>query len=175
MEWETVDMEGIIKETQKAREIVCQAMDIDEDSSEEAEKPHEAALSSPSSGVTVVIDTNVFISRLAVVTSLLATAKVRVLLAWMVVKELDNLKTSTRDHTGARARAAVRLIHNLLSRPRPANLLTQNGRESRAVAASPSRSSGISSQFCSRLSLVVYPSSYSTWRTLPPLHYCAIF
>ena len=134
MEWETVDMEGIIKETQKAREIVCQAMDIEEDSTEEAEKPHDAGLPSPSSGVTVVIDTNVFISRLAVVTSLLATAKVRVLLAWMVVQELDSLKTSASDNTGVRARAAVRLINNLLL-SRPANLLTQTGRESRAVAA----------------------------------------
>ena len=133
MEWETVDMEGIIKETQKAREMVCQAMDIEEDSGE-TEKPHEASPPSPCSGVTVVIDTNVFISRLAVVTALLATEKVRVLLAWMVVQELDSLKTSGSDNTGVRARAAVRLINNLLV-SRPANLVTQTARESRAVAA----------------------------------------
>ena len=114
MEWETVDMEDIIKETQKAREIVCQAMDIEEDNSEKAEKPQQASLTSSGAGVIVVIDTNVFISSLSVVTTLLNTEKVRVLLAWMVVQELDSLKTSGSDNTGVRARAAVRLINNLL-------------------------------------------------------------
>ena len=136
MEWETVDMEGIIKETQKAREIVCQAMDIEEDSSasEEAEKPQEAAPTSPCSSVIAVIDTNVFISSLGLVTTLLESEKVVVVLPWMVVQELDSLKTSGSDQTGVRARAAVRLINNLLL-SRPANLVTQTARESRAVAA----------------------------------------
>ena len=89
MEWETVDMEDIIKETQRAREMVCQAMDVEEDKGED-----HSPLAAPSSDLVVVIDTNVFISSLRVVTQLLETEHLRVLVPWMVVQELDSLKSS---------------------------------------------------------------------------------
>ena len=129
MEWETVDMEGIIKETQRAREMVCQAMDVEEDKGED-----HSPLAAPSSDLVVVIDTNVFISSLRVVTQLLETEHLRVLVPWMVVQELDSLKSSESKDTAVRARAAVRYLHSLLVSP-PPNLLTQTAAHNRAVAA----------------------------------------
>ena len=129
MEWETADLQVIIKETLMARERVCQAMEVEEDRSED-----HSPLAAPGSGMVAVIDTNVFISSLPVVTSLLETDHVTVLVPWMVVQELDSLKVSERSDTAVRARAAVRRL-NCLLQARPGNLVTQTASQSRAVAA----------------------------------------
>ena len=56
VERKTIDMESIIKETQKAREMVYQTMDMEEDKSNDSS----AEVVTPRSGMVMVIDTMVY-------------------------------------------------------------------------------------------------------------------
>ena len=89
MEWESVDREEILKETQTMRDKLSQAMDKQENDMVE-EKQEERKVQELGGGKDlVVVDTNVLISSLSLVIHLLDEVGVNVVIPWMVVQETD--------------------------------------------------------------------------------------
>ena len=89
MEWESVDREEILKETQTMRDKLSQAMDKQENDMVE-EKQEERKVQELGGGkALVVVDTNVLISSLSLVIHLLDEVGVNVVIPWMVVQETD--------------------------------------------------------------------------------------
>ena len=133
MEWEQSDMEEVLRETLKVRDIVSQAMDCQEDEAGASEcTDHEMGVAV--TRCMAVIDTNLLVSGLGVVAGLQEAREVVVVIPWQVVQELDGLKNSDNHKTAVGARAAVRWLHNLLL-ARPANLVTETAGQSRRAAA----------------------------------------
>ena len=90
MEWESIDMEEVLHETLKVRDMVCQAMDCeiadhDPDSHEDTKNDHEEK--GVVSKSMVVVDTNVFVSNLSLINRLMEVENVMVVIPWMVVQD----------------------------------------------------------------------------------------
>jgi len=122
MEWESVDREEILKETHRVRDMISQAMDTQEGEEVEVEDEkfeNEKVEDVAENKTLVVVDTNVFISSLSLVTHLRDDVCVKVIIPWMVVQEMDSLKTSPSRDTAVRARAAVRWLHSSLQSGHP--------------------------------------------------------
>ena len=112
MEWESVDREEILRETNKARQL-CRDIQVDDFMEEEHAEGEQQQEGRETGRDLVVVDTNVFISSLDVLTQLRDDTLVRVVVPWMVVRELDSLKAGAGG-TAVRARAAVRWLNAAL-------------------------------------------------------------
>ena len=127
MEWESIDMEEVLLETQRARDTVCQTMDCDNVTN--ADDEYKVCVTE----CLIVIDTNVFISSLNVIIKLMETDGVVVVIPWMVVQELDNLKSSDKQKTSVGARAGVRWLNNVLL-SKSQKILPETAAQSRKVS-----------------------------------------
>ena len=129
MEWEPSEMVEVIKETAKVRVIVSKEVESQHDDTS-AEKCCEI----PASKCLVILDTNIFISSLNTVVKLMDNEKVIVVIPWMVVQELDNLKNSENQKTAVGARAGVRWLNSTLLSSSP-KVKTETAAQCRKVSA----------------------------------------
>ena len=135
MEWESVDREEVLKETHRVRALLSEAMETEETEAEKkVDQNEEKAMLLVGKKALVVVDTNVFISSLGLISHLREEVDVKVVIPWMVVQELDSLKTSTSSDTAVRARAAVRWLHNCLQ-AKLTTIVTQTAEHSKRAAA----------------------------------------
>jgi len=135
MEWESVDREEILKETHRVRALLSEEMEVEEAADENnTEKIEGGDIMLSKDKALVVVDTNVFISSLGIINHLMEEMDVKVVIPWMVVQELDGLKTSTSRDTAVRARAAVRWLHGCLQRQHQ-GVLAQTAEQNRRAAS----------------------------------------
>ena len=139
MEWESVDREEILKETQRVRVLLHEAMEVEDTVEEKGDTNVKGVVLTEKKGL-VVVDTNIFITSLGTLNNLLDDKDVKVVIPWMVVQELDGLKSSTSRDTAVRARAAVRWLHNCLQGHHPSVLTQTADQNKRASARFESRS-----------------------------------
>ena len=133
MDWETVDMDEVLIETQRVRSQVCQDMDCDHGDHEHS-SDDTVNKNTKVTGTMVVVDTNVLISNIVTVNRLLQLGNVLVGVPWMVVQELDKLKVSETSKTAVGARAGVRWLQQALL-TNNINLWTETSAQSRQAAA----------------------------------------
>jgi len=133
MEWESVDREEVLKETQRIRARISEAMEVEETEEEKVGQIEDKKLVVTIKKALVVVDTNVFVSNLSLLNHLMDDMDVKLMIPWMVVQELDGLKNSTSRDTAVRARAAVRWLHNCLQGGHP-GVLTQTAEQSKRSA-----------------------------------------
>ena len=131
MEWEPSEVEQIIKETAKVRDM---AMVSNEVEGEDHETSEEKCREIPASKCLVIVDTNILISCLNTVVKLLDHEQVVVVIPWMVVQELDSLKNSENQKTAVGARGGVRWLNSTLLSS-CSKLKTETAAQSRTVAA----------------------------------------
>ena len=128
MEWEPSEVEQIIKETAKVRDMAMVSGEVESEDHETSEEKI------PASKCLVIVDTNILISCLNTVVKLMDHEQVVIVIPWMVVQELDSLKNSDNQKTAVGARGGVRWLNSTLLSS-SSKLKTETAAQSRTVAA----------------------------------------
>lgn len=81
-------------------EMLCNQIDMDTDTN--------------AVWLVAVVDTNIFVSNLSELRLLVDDRHVLFVVPWVVVQELDGLKSSSVSNIGSKAQNAIRFVHDLL-------------------------------------------------------------